>query len=533
MKMTRIVLGLLLLFWTPVVTAYEVTSSGWEADLFSSGIPYCPVVNSKDAPTIPLQSDFMEAIDGAMGAWTNGGYPANGIPAIACSGFVAQKSTCPGSPAYNSSYPWVYWLANWNIPGIGPNVIGVTPYRLINGFIVEAKVVFNDRDFDWSVNGTATDVATIAAHEFGHFLGLDHYDAVDPAKQTDCNNGGPTPSIMCAFYQNVPARVPTTDDAAGVCNLYPLPGVFGAPCFIAGDCDSGQCAAAGYCTRVCPPTCPNGYHCASGLCEKDVPTLPCSACGSLPCESGTSVCFGSSGAAICTIECSTNDDCPLEFECLAVSGGGVCWPAGRTCSTTAPQAGEPCNSGGVCALGAMCVADGTFSGHCFDVCDSDTDCTGTATCTLIEPGLGYCDDCACDTDGSCQTGCACDPACGACSCNSSSSCDSGCACDSDCLTCSCDTSSSCDNNCSCDSGCQACACDRTTTCDDNCACDPECGCACDTTTACDRADGDECSCDPECDGCLSTSVVTPVRGEGLLVTLVLLAILWQRRRNKP
>jgi hypothetical protein len=462
--------------------AYELTGASWRMSAYPGGVPYCPVTNATDAVTTAQKTAFGGALDGAMLAWTDVGAPAAGIPGIPCSAYRSQKTTCTGSPSATDQQNWLYWEADWSsVPGVGPSTIGVTPWWSSGGEILTAKVLFNDRDFTWSTDGSATDVGSIAVHELGHFVGLAHYDETDPAKATACGNASP-PSVMCSFYTDGVMRIPTTDDILAVCYLYPVAGALGSACSAGGTCTSGLCHADGYCTQACPPSCPLGYTCTTHQCVRDQAPPTCKACATLPCGAG-SVCVGTSGPAICTDDCTQHSDCPLGFLCADMqSGGGVCWPLGNRCDAIGPDPGQACVGQDECAFGNICLQMPGGGTQCFGACRVRADCADpTATCLMVETGIGYCDKgaavCACDTGDGCQTGCPCDVGCD-CACNATSKCDAGCACDLDCTACACDTTAGCD------AGCQR--------------CDPDCACACDVSAECDP--GCE-ACDPECGGC--------------------------------
>ncbi len=452
--------------------AYELTGSSWRMSSYSNGVPYCPVVNAKDATTTGQQQAFATAVDAGLAAWSQAGAEDAGIPGIPCSAFVCQKSTCTGSPSQSDQQHWVYWEADWaSVPGVGASTIGVTPWWSSGAEIVNAKVIFNDRDYTWSTDGSATDVGSIAVHEFGHFVGLDHYDDIDPAKATACHNASP-PSVMCSYYSGGVSHIPTADDAIGVCYLYPQAGAVGSGCSTGASCNSGICHSDGYCSVMCPPTCPSGYSCLSGLCERDQPLPTCPPCGTLAC-SVDSVCLGTAeGSSVCTEACSRTTDCPVGYSCAAAEGSTqrFCWPLGNLCGATGPHAGEACSAQSECAFGNICLSSPTHPSDvwCYGVCRVQADCADpAANCVSLETGVGYCDRgaavCVCDTDAACQTGCACDVDC----------------------DCACDQGPGCETDCSCDSACVAavCACDVSVACDDDCeACDPECGgCNCMST----------------------------------------------------
>lgn len=91
------------------------------------------------------------------------------------------------------------------------SVIGVTmPAWGFNGVIMDADMVFNNVGFCWndSGNGGCVDTQSIATHEEGHFLGLDH---------SDDTRATMTPYYVAGSSQ----RTLEADDIEGVCTLYP------------------------------------------------------------------------------------------------------------------------------------------------------------------------------------------------------------------------------------------------------------------------------------------------------------------------
>ena len=56
------------------------------------------------------------------------------------------------------------------------NTLGITFTSFTSGqgsIFVDADIIFNDRDFEWSASG-AGNAASVALHEIGHFIGLNH-----------------------------------------------------------------------------------------------------------------------------------------------------------------------------------------------------------------------------------------------------------------------------------------------------------------------------------------------------------------------
>ncbi len=102
----------------------------------------------------------------------------------------------------------VTWIFGF-VPGpgdpVGPNGLLDADMDGYDDFAM-AEIYFNDY-FSWNVDGSDFDIETVAFHEIGHALGLDHSADSDAA--------------MYAYYHGV-RRSPSPDDVAGMSTLYPL-----------------------------------------------------------------------------------------------------------------------------------------------------------------------------------------------------------------------------------------------------------------------------------------------------------------------
>ncbi len=102
----------------------------------------------------------------------------------------------------------VTWIFGF-VPGpgdpVGPNGLLDADGDGYDDFAM-AEIYFNDY-FAWNVDGSDIDIETVAFHEIGHALGLDH--------------SADTEAAMYAYYQGV-RRSPSPDDVAGISTLYPL-----------------------------------------------------------------------------------------------------------------------------------------------------------------------------------------------------------------------------------------------------------------------------------------------------------------------
>ncbi|MBM4292876.1 MAG: matrixin family metalloprotease, partial [Deltaproteobacteria bacterium] len=223
----------------------------------------------------------------------------------------------------------------------------------------------------------AVDVQSVAAHEVGHALGLDHSSTPGATMWPSTGPGDATPRTL------------SQDDIDGACGLYDSGGAVpvapGDPPPAAGarrfgeSCASEACAAPGfcvsdgaseYCSRSCDlgeSSCPAGYYCAqlsggSGACARGADPATQGAgfgetCGNAtPCRPALS-CLRDEGDAYCSRPCG--EGCPAGFYCASLAGGGdVC---ARGSETPPPVFGELCGPSGRCAEGLFCLSDQLYT----------------------------------------------------------------------------------------------------------------------------------------------------------------------------
>jgi len=95
------------------------------------------------------------------------------------------------------------------------------------GQIVDADISFNAVDYDWTVGDTEvhTDYESIALHEIGHLLGLDHSDV-------------PGAVMVLDYDQGAVVRELSDDDAEGLESLYPCnePACWGVVSYVSSGC---------------------------------------------------------------------------------------------------------------------------------------------------------------------------------------------------------------------------------------------------------------------------------------------------------
>lgn len=230
--------------------------------------------------------------------------------------------------------------------GLGPATLGVTVGDAGQGVRHQADIVFNGVDSQWSTDETpsAVDVGSIAVHEIGHYLGLDHPCDKDGGNEENCKR--PERSIMTPAWDGAIGRTPLPDDEEGVKALYPDDGS-------GGGCD-GPFRKGEACT--CDDECVEGLVCVQ------------------PPGGGRSVCGDT-----CASDAS---DCGAAFACvLGVPEGddraeGVCVPS----AANAKPPGAVCISDGDCASGTCALLFDLARSICMESCDDDDDCTEGRRC---------------------------------------------------------------------------------------------------------------------------------------------------------
>jgi hypothetical protein len=177
------------------------------------------------------QTTVVNVLEDAINEW--------GVPG--CTNFnAAYGGTRSGNPTLGSQnedlvgFLQTGWPAAW-----GSTTLAVTsPAFWADGEIIEASMTFNEVNYDWVTNSPGNwdqaDLQSVAAHEFGHWIGFDHSNF--------------TGSSMTAFYSGGTAeRTLTCDDTEGVCWKYASSG--------------NSCTATRYCEC--------GVTCSGGLCNGD------------------------------------------------------------------------------------------------------------------------------------------------------------------------------------------------------------------------------------------------------------------------
>ncbi len=392
------------------------TGLRWNSNQFP--IEYCVTANSNN--TNVNSANQRAAVLEGINAWVATGSGGN----LSCTTYQAgpDASSCGTSVNPNQRYD-IFWKSNW---GNGSGTIGVTwswgsgsncgsvqddtgtNHSLDCKF--DSDIEFNDRDFFWTTSGQGgTDIASIAAHEYGHFIGLDH-----------CNENGTCgfgQAIMFASYGGGTVRVPYPDDVQGACALYPgNPGGLGWPCSANNQCNSNVCVNAGnngYCSQTCG-NCPGGYTCdtnpnnpGQNVCVRDdgLNQDECEICqlGLPGACANNGICvrgIPETNSGRCVEPCQGGNTCAdANFQCLQVQfqGGGTgdyCFPRSNDCNDpgnfTELQIGQACTGNPPCAAGLSCVG-GASTGICSPDCTNNPGvCPPDWTCADFQGGNSFC-----------------------------------------------------------------------------------------------------------------------------------------------
>ena len=275
--------------------------------------------------------------------------------------------------------------------------ITLTNRNRINGQLVgSAEVYFNNQFFDWSTNGAegTSDIEGVAAHEFGHAIGLGHSFYFDATMYW---SGG-----------DQQLRTLSDDDIRGVRYLYGNgtgQGRLCDTCLSASDCTSGASCidfgnGRGNCGQACNPNgsgadCPPNSYCGrlsdnspscipdALVCGSDAQTAniqPGQYCFGADQCAGQSQCVPLESTAECIAACDPNrSNCP---------GGGECYATGNP------------DSPGLCILPGDVGINGTC-GSIENRCRADLECAyfrDRVSCQKF-----------CEPGGSCPQGYGCSP----------------------------------------------------------------------------------------------------------------------------
>lgn len=312
----------LALLGTMAITLVAIDASAW-APLDNTyprwkNMPVPYLINEGTIP--PSIAGFGKArLDQALASW--------GDPS--CTFWAVQNKGNTTSTFNSNDGQNVFQWRSGTWPGqLGDvnSVIGVTmPVWDNNSEIFDADIVYNNVGFCWNDTGTGNcvDTLSIAVHEDGHFLGLDHSNVSGSTMEPFYGGGNAIASIE-------------QDDIDGVCALYPTNG---------SAVSSGSGSGGGNCQ-----TCANNT--ANGVCSSQFQACNASTqcvnyfncvsqCGSQACADGCATQYPN-GAQIygALVDCACAN-CANEctMECGNSGGSSSSSSAGNGSSSGSPGTG--------------------------------------------------------------------------------------------------------------------------------------------------------------------------------------------------
>lgn len=414
-------------------------------------VPYCISANATRTSLSPAAQ--RQEVLNAINVWVSTGQGGS----LSCSTYSVTNATFTCSVGIDTGdrQPNIFWERNWTS---GSQTIGVTWSTSQGGpgscgSVVDdtgtnhslrckwdSDIEFNDVQYTWTNSGQGgTDIASIAAHEYGHFIGLDHCNTN--------NTCSPGTAIMYANYIGGALRVPSNDDVQGGCGLYQgQTGGLGWPCTNNNQCNSNICVDPGpngYCSQSCG-NCPTGYICGNaanpnvcirddgrnrGVCEVCQGGIPDACANNGLCVGG----FPSPNEGRCVQPCGGGGTCDPLFRCVTYTDGNgqtlgdFCVPRSSNCNDlnniNELSIGQRCGQNTPpCEPQLTCVSSGQ-DGICTQDCSGGGACPQGFACETFQGGQGWClpavgegDSCS-DIFVSCGTGpCLRNPANGALTC---------------------------------------------------------------------------------------------------------------------
>jgi MYXO-CTERM domain-containing protein len=277
-----------------------------------------------------------------------------------------EESDAPGvgELSLSDDINTLFWDEDGSLCGMGPGTLGITVGDVGGQHRLQADICFNGRDSTWGI-GRDTDVQSIALHEIGHFVGLDHPCDGDAPNETNCNGGDR--AVMTPAWGGVPTPVPKPDDEEGVRALYPK--AKGDPSGCDGPYREGEkCGCNDECVEglVCLPDVQGTLRCGSTCSLEDTTCSP---------------------GAVCVLDAPQGKK--AAGNCVVFDGVR---PAGAVCTQPAQ-----------CASGSCVVDFDLGASICVAACDNDDDCAG-GTCSGGRCYGGFADqECPVPPD----TGCGC------------------------------------------------------------------------------------------------------------------------------
>ena len=400
-------LTLVLLLAAPA-PAYDIMkASGTGKQLNWTSWPMKFKIHSAAGPGVSA-SQIQSAIRAAYKVWGN----------VSCSyvSFSDQGVVNQSSGNTNDHVNTHIFVSSWS-PSWNGNALAFTHtmYDPNSGKILDADILYNPTR-TWSVSGaySAIDVQSVATHEIGHEMGLNHSQYQDATMYYATGNGNTQQrslhsddiSGICYLYGNGKAKPPECTSSAHCApnetctNNKCVVGStakkgYGSPCKHGGECTSKICLKYGtntFCSQKCDSSaCPNGDKCLN-LSGGGKACLPGSASMGTkklgqPCQTDldcvSKICVSVPGKGyLCSQKCDvTKNNCPTNYYCANSSAGGLCIPSNKT--VPKKGLGQACTSNTQCTSN-LCISAGS-SKYCSYYCDKQKagSCPSGYSCTSL------------------------------------------------------------------------------------------------------------------------------------------------------
>lgn len=342
-----------LLLWATPASAYVVmTAQDTGVALRWTSLPMKFNIDQAVPPGLSA-AQWQGAIRAGYKTWSD----------VTCSYYSASDQGVVNMPTGNDSdqINTNVFRSSWP-SSYGGNALGITltKYDPYSGKIIDADTHYNP-NYGWAVDGSPWDIdaQSVATHEIGHQLGLDH-----PPVQT-------ATMFYATGQGDTSQRSLDTDDINGICHIYPSGTTPPPECTTANDCAPNETCTNGKCVTATAKgygsTCNTSKECTSQLCLSDGSNF------------------------FCSEMCSTSDPCPNGDQCLPLDGGGsACLPGSADWGTK--DLGQPCQSSLDCKQTPKmyCVSVPGKGYLCASMCDlTKNDCATGYTCTNSNIG-GLC-----------------------------------------------------------------------------------------------------------------------------------------------
>jgi uncharacterized protein (TIGR03382 family) len=316
-----------------------------------SGGPIFVVIDPDGSDDIDSPTSEAEAIRFSLNAWAcNEGTPLK---------FEVQDTPGPKELNLADGLNTFFWDETGDLCQMGPGTLGIAAGDAGGTIRSNADVCFNGRDSAWR-NGTdgtgTTDVISIAMHEIGHFIGLDHPCDKEGGGEVNCN--GPERSVMTPAWSGADEREIRPDDLAGLYALYPDDGS-GRTC-------TGPFGQGERCT--CTGECINDLLCVDD--GSGVPRCSKTCTATAVVDENGQVSGGSN--------CGPGASCVLSPAAEGEASVGIC------ITTTASElpAGAVCRADNDCQAGVSCEANFDIGASlCSKACGTNEDCGPASVCS--------------------------------------------------------------------------------------------------------------------------------------------------------